>query len=85
MNVVPLSACAEWIGDARGEDRALRVSWHVEDGLLVLSTWRAGGCVSAVRLTAAAAADLIGALATGVAALAATDRAGVALERECVS
>ena len=42
--------------DARGEGRALRVTWHPEicdrDGLVVLSLWRLNVCVGSFRLTA---------------------------------
>lgn len=34
--------------DERGQ--ALRVSWHAEAGIVVLSIWRADHCVGTVRL-----------------------------------
>ena len=36
--------------DARGGDRALRVSWHEESGLVVLSLWRDNVCAGSFRL-----------------------------------
>lgn len=65
----------EWFPDARTSqgqpgDRALRVSWHLEMGCVVLSTWRDGGCVSTTRLSPDDAARLIGVLADGLAAAA---------------
>ncbi len=71
MTVVPLPPRGEWFPDARDGDRALRVSWHGELGVVVLSSWRDDGCVGTVRLTTADAARLIGVLADGMAAAAA--------------
>lgn len=53
--------------DARGEHRALQVTWHDEDDVVVVSTWRFGRCVSSVRLTPDEAAALIATLAEGLA------------------
>lgn len=53
--------------DARGEQRALQVTWHDRQGVVVLSTWRAGVCVATVHLTRDQAAELIARLADGVA------------------
>jgi hypothetical protein len=36
--------------DARGSERALRVSWHHESGLVVLSLWRDNVCAGSFRL-----------------------------------
>jgi hypothetical protein len=36
--------------DARGGDRALRVSWHEDAGLVVLSLWRENVCAGSFRL-----------------------------------
>ena len=69
MTVVPLPSLGEWLPDARGTDRALRVTWHLEAGCVVLSTWRDGRCSSTARLAPAEAARLVGALAEGLAAL----------------
>jgi hypothetical protein len=40
-------------GDARGAGRALRVTWHPETQLLVLSVWRDEVCIATHRLEAA--------------------------------
>lgn len=70
MPVVPLPVRGEWFGDARDGSRALRASWHVEVGCVVLSMWRNDQCVGTTRLTPAEAARLVGSLATGLAAAA---------------
>jgi hypothetical protein len=38
--------------DARGAGRALRVTWHPETQLLVLSVWRDEVCIATHRLEA---------------------------------
>ncbi|MDQ1680815.1 MAG: hypothetical protein QOI42_1674 [Frankiaceae bacterium] len=38
--------------DARGGGRALRVTWHPDAQLLVLSVWRDGVCIASHRMTA---------------------------------
>ena len=70
---MPVSAVppqSEWFPDARPGDRALRVTWHLEMGCVVLSMWRDGGCVSTTRLSPEEAARLISVLADGLAAAA---------------
>ena len=78
MSVVPLQPQGEWFADARAEERALRVSWHLERGCVVLSTWRDGSCVATTRLTPDEAARLISVLADGLAAAAETSVIGPA-------
>lgn len=51
--------------DLRGHGRALRVSWHTEDGLVVLSLWDGPRCTGTVRLAAADVPALIEALQVG--------------------
>ncbi|MCU1432512.1 MAG: hypothetical protein JWP95_1617 [Actinotalea sp.] len=53
--------------DARGEHRALQVTWHTSDDVVVLSMWRGGQCSGTVRLSPEDAAALIGTLAEGLA------------------
>jgi hypothetical protein len=53
--------------DARGGARALRVSWHSEAGLVVLSLWRDGTCAGTFRLGIAEVPDLIDVLRAGLA------------------
>lgn len=54
------------LADARGDGRALRVTWHEEVGLVVLSVWRDNVCTTTVRLAPAVAVDLIEVLAAGL-------------------
>lgn len=54
--------------DGRGDDRALRLSWHDEAGLVVLSMWRDNVCVGSFRLEAADVPAMIAFLSTGLAA-----------------
>ncbi|NCT91421.1 hypothetical protein GXB85_10715 [Cellulomonas sp. APG4] len=61
------AATAASLPDARGGHRALQVTWHDDDGVVVVSSWRHGRCVASVRLTADEAAALIGTLAHGLA------------------
>lgn len=66
-NVLALPAHGSVLLDARGDSRALRVSWHPEAGLVVLSLWRAGTCVGSFRLTRADVPALIDTLVRGLA------------------
>ena len=52
--------------DARGAERALRVSWHHESGLVVLSLWRDNLCAASFRLSVDEVPDLIELLRTGL-------------------
>ena len=53
--------------DARGDDRALRVSWHPEAEVVVLSLWRDNVCTGTFRLSIEEVPDLIDLLRTGLA------------------
>lgn len=46
----PLPRTGSVFFDTRGDDRALRVSWHREAGLVVLSLWRGNVCAGSFRL-----------------------------------
>ena len=48
--VRPLPETGSIFLDARGGDRALRVSWHEDSGLVVLSLWRENVCAGSFRL-----------------------------------
>jgi hypothetical protein len=48
--VRPLPELGSIYLDARGSERALRVSWHHESGLVVLSLWRDNVCAGSFRL-----------------------------------
>ncbi|MBC9734344.1 hypothetical protein [Nocardioides marmotae] len=52
--------------DARGGARALRVSWHHESGLVVLSLWRDDTCAGSFRLTVEEVPALIDVLRGGL-------------------
>ena len=59
----PLPRTGSIFLDARGGDRALRVSWHHEAGLVVLSLWRDNVCAGSFRLAVDEVPDLIAAAA----------------------
>lgn len=52
--------------DARGAERALRVSWHHDSGLVVLSLWRDNVCAGSFRLAVDEVPDLIDMLRKGL-------------------
>ena len=52
--------------DARGGGRAMRVSWHHESGLVVLSLWRDNVCAGSFRLAVDEVPDLIDLLRSGL-------------------
>jgi hypothetical protein len=53
--------------DARGGARALRVSWHAEAGVVVLSLWRDRTCAGTFRLGIDEVPDLVDMLRAGLA------------------
>lgn len=57
----------EWFIDSRGENRRMRMSWHAEDGLVVLSLWQGSACTGTFRMPVQDAARLISALAGSLA------------------
>lgn len=63
-----LPASGDVFLDARDEGRAMRVSWHEEGGVAVLSLWRAGTCVASFQLAREEIPALIESLARGLAA-----------------
>ena len=64
--VKPLPTTGEVFLDARGSGRALRVTWHAEADVIVLSLWHGGTCTGSFRLPAAEVPDLIDALRDGL-------------------
>jgi hypothetical protein len=62
----PLPEAGSIYLDARGGDRALRVSWHHESGLVVLSLWRDNVCAGSFRLAVDEVPDLIEMLRSGL-------------------
>lgn len=67
MSVVrPLPETGSIYLDARGTDRALRVTWHHESGLVVLSLWRENVCAGSFRLAIDEVPALIDLLRAGL-------------------
>lgn len=64
---VALPARGEVFIDSRSSDRAMRVSWHAEVGLVVLSLWREDRCTATFRLPVAEVPALVHALVEGLA------------------
>jgi len=64
---VRLPLAGEVFLDARSDSRALRVSWHTEAGIVVLSLWRDRTCAATFRLSIDEVPDLISALSHGLA------------------
>lgn len=65
--LVALPARGEVFVDARGEGRSLRVSWHHEDGVVVLSLWRYHVCTGTMRLAPEDVPHLVATLTEGLA------------------
>jgi hypothetical protein len=61
----PLPKKGDVFFDARGPDRALRLSRHPDAGVLVLSIWNGGVCQGTFRLPADQAGALAEALCSG--------------------
>ena len=55
----------EVFADARGDGRTLRVTWHPEDELVVLSLWKAGRCIGTFRLRTEDLPQMLTALTDG--------------------
>ncbi|HEX3932211.1 MAG TPA: hypothetical protein VHW64_16035 [Nocardioides sp.] len=62
----PLPANGEIFLDARGADRALRVSWHYDTDMVVLSLWRDNVCAGSFRLNVEDVPELIDLLRSGL-------------------
>ncbi len=62
--------------DDRGGDRALRVSWHPEAGVVVLSLWRDNVCAGSFRLPADEIPALLATLAASLAGPSSAAKAG---------
>jgi hypothetical protein len=70
MTVVRLPVHGRWVWDARGDNRAVRVSAHLRENVVNLSVWRDKMCVGTVRLLPSEAASLVAGLTDGLAELA---------------
>jgi hypothetical protein len=66
LPATPLPRTGEIYLDARSPSRALRVSWHEEAGVVVLSLWRANLCVGTFQLAVDEVPDLIDVLRAGI-------------------
>jgi len=64
--VVALPARGDVFLDARDEGRALRLSWHHEGEVVVLSLWRADTCAATFRLAKDDVPALVAALVAGL-------------------
>ncbi len=64
---VALPVRGEVLLDARDAGRALRVSWHHEDELVVLSLWRGHKCTGTFQVAADDVPALVQALTDGLA------------------
>jgi hypothetical protein len=62
--LLPIPRSGDVFTDARGGDRAMRVSWHAESGMVVVSLWAGRLCRASFRLPAADVPRLLGTLAT---------------------
>jgi len=65
--VRPLPKLGGVFTDARRAGRALRVSWHADAGVVVLSLWAGPQCTGTVQVPATAVPELIHSLALGLA------------------
>jgi len=64
--VTPLPAAGEVFLDDRGPDRALRVTWHGEADVVVLSLWHGGTCTGTFRLPVEDVPDFVAVLRDGL-------------------
>jgi hypothetical protein len=62
----PLPELGSIFLDARGSERALRVSWHSEADVVVLSLWRDNLCAASFRLSIDEVPELIAMLRDGL-------------------
>ncbi len=75
----PVPARGEVFLDARGGDRSLRVTWHPEADVVVLSLWRGSVCAGSFRLAVDDVPALVAVLRDGLAG--AYDRHRLLLEQ----
>ncbi|WP_036563648.1 hypothetical protein [Nocardioides halotolerans] len=62
----PLPQLGSIFLDSRGSERALRVSWHSEADVVVLSLWRDNVCAASFRLAVEEVPELIELLRSGL-------------------
>jgi hypothetical protein len=66
MSVEPTHPHGEVFLDARGQGRALRLTWHHEADVVVLSLWRDRFCAGTFRLSTTDVNDFVDALVEGL-------------------
>jgi hypothetical protein len=74
VEVTPLPANGSIFFDPRDSRRSMRVSWHAEAGVFVISMWRDDSCVASFPLAAGEAARFVH---TFVSSLAGDDPAAI--------
>ena len=74
--VRPLPTTGSVFVDDRGGDRALRVTWHPEADVVVLSLWRDNVCAGSFRLPATEVPALLATLAAGLSVASSPAKAG---------
>ncbi|MGH8892037.1 MAG: hypothetical protein ACRDWY_01815 [Actinomycetes bacterium] len=65
--VLALPSSGVVLGDTRSDARWMRVTWHPEADLVVLSLWRDGSCVGTLRVARGQVPELVNALVAGLA------------------
>ncbi|MDQ3484065.1 MAG: hypothetical protein M3445_01405 [Actinomycetota bacterium] len=66
MSATPEHPRGEVFLDARGNGRAMRLTWHHEADLVVLSMWRGGTCTGTFRMAREDVNEFIDALVDGL-------------------
>ena len=67
-----------FVPDSRGDEFFLRVTYHENERLFVVSTWEHDRCTAAIRIPVEAAPDLVTLLVNGLASAAGAPPASVA-------
>jgi hypothetical protein len=73
--VVAFPSRGEVFVDQRGQARAMRLAWHTEADVVVLSLWQADRCTGSFRLAIADVPRFVQALVDGLGAVAASPAA----------
>lgn len=83
-HVMKVAGSSEVFVDDRGPQRVLRLSWHPEHRMAVLSLWGGNECLSTFRLPAADVPAFVQALTSGLVELSAAAETAVARRDEMV-